>query len=67
MKPFYFTFGVGDPVNSHHYVVIMAPDSETAAKTMFELYGKKWAFQYRSAHEAGVEAYNLKLRKVHFA
>ena len=67
MKPFYFTFGVGDPVNHKHYVVIMAPNGEEAARTMFALYGKQWAFQYRSADEAGVEKWDLKLRKVHFA
>ena len=53
MKTFYFTFG---QVHTHSYngktldkdivVEMSAEDSTEARERMFELFGKKWAFQY---------------------
>ena len=44
-QTYYFTF-CGDSENSHRYRKIVAKDYHRAREKMFELHGKKWAFQY---------------------
>lgn len=41
----YFTFGVGQEL-AGHVQPIMADSPEAAREKMFEVHGKKWAFQY---------------------
>lgn len=55
----YFTFGVGQEL-AGHVQPIKAESAEAARAKMFEVYGKKWAFQYSE------EAY-LKARLEGFA
>ena len=45
MKKFYFTFGVSHPYRLQ-YVMILAPDLDTARTMMFAAHGNKWAFPY---------------------
>lgn len=45
-KKFYFTFGVGDPIHAHKYVVIESDNYEKARSKMFKLFGSNWAFDY---------------------
>lgn len=49
----YFTFGCGQK-NAGKYVVLYGTCQSTRDK-MFELFGDKWAFQYKTAEAAGVE------------
>lgn len=41
----YFTFGIGHEF-AGHVQPIKADSPEAARQKMFEVYGKKWAFQY---------------------
>lgn len=41
----YFTFGMGHEL-AGHVQPIMAENPEAAREKMFEVHGKKWAFQY---------------------
>ena len=58
-KPYYYTFG-----SDHHladcYTVIAAESIDKAREKMVGCYGAKWAFEYRSAEEAGVEKWGLR-------
>ena len=58
MKKWWFTFGCGQP-HENCYHVIEAENSNEARKKMFERFGTKWAMQYDSAEDAGVEEFNL--------
>ena len=58
MKAYYFTFGCGQP-HENCYHVIETESSGEARKLMFERFGHKWAMQYNSAEEAGVDKFNL--------
>jgi hypothetical protein len=42
---YYFTFGQKHPLKDH-WVRIVAPNESLARKTMFEIFGDKWAFSY---------------------
>lgn len=58
MAKWYFTFGSNHKYpNSYH--VIEAETSADAREEMFRDFGDKWAMQYDSAEEAGVERWNL--------
>lgn len=46
MENFYFTFGVGDPINKNKFIVIQADSYLEARNKMFDLFGNKWAFCY---------------------
>lgn len=59
MGKWYFTFGSGQPHEGCYYV-IEAENPELARWKMFERFGTKWAIQYDSAEEAGVEEFNLR-------
>lgn len=59
MKKYYFTFGFGQP-HENCYHVIEANNSVEARAKMFERFSDKWAFQYESAEEAGVEKFGLR-------
>jgi hypothetical protein len=53
----YFTFGSGHK-HPNGYVKIHGTFDE-ARQEMCNRFGEKWAFQYRTAEDAGVDAYNL--------
>ena len=64
MNKYYFTFGTnhfteGGTNLSNFYVVIEAESYYEAREKMFDVRGDKWAFQYESAEEAGVERFYL--------
>ena len=59
MNKYYFTFGSGQKYEGC-YVVIEAENAYDARQEMFQRYGKKWGFMYKSAEEAGVERWGLK-------
>ncbi len=54
----WFTFGYGHP-HENCYHVIESETKEGCRKLMFERYSNKWARQYDSAEEAGVERFKL--------
>ena len=58
-KDWYFTFGYGHDPGIGFYAVFHGTEAEAREK-MFEAYGRRWAFQYGSAEEAGVVKYNLR-------
>lgn len=64
-KDYYFTFGFGhvDPGSglslANCYTVIRGTFN-SARDEMVARYGNKWAFQYGSAEEAGVERWGLR-------
>ena len=61
MKEFIFTFGIGiDEPNRSGYHVVQAPDKGRAREIMVERFGLKWAFQYSSRDDAGVNEFNLR-------
>ncbi len=55
---FWFTFGCGQP-HENCYHVIVAENSEEARKNMFQQFGTRWAMQYDSAEDAGVDRFGL--------
>ena len=55
-KQWWFTFGFGH-AHPNGYVVISGRDKEDARLNMVERFGQKWAFQYNSAKEAGVDQF----------
>ena len=59
MKKWYFTFGFGQP-HEGCYHIIKTNNSEDARDEMFKRFGTKWAMQYDSAEEAGVEEFHLR-------
>lgn len=46
LQTWYFTFGVGDPVNAGRYVVVRDATFADARAQMVEAFGRAWAFQY---------------------
>lgn len=61
MNTFYGTFGDGQPYRKH-YVLIIAPDRETARQMMFEAHGNKFCCVYDERESAQkVEPYNYDL------
>lgn len=58
MKDYIFTFGYGTNL-AGCFVRIPAESSEEARTKMFDHYGPRWAFQYDSEEQAGVQRYNL--------
>ena len=60
LKPYYFTFGVGQGC-AGHYVIINAFGPEEARERMNELFPNNWSSMYESAEEAGVERWGYKL------
>lgn len=65
MKDFYFTFGFGQHMGTSQislrgcYTIIRDWTFNGALKTMVERRGNKWASDYGSAEEAGVDRYGL--------
>jgi len=66
MKEWIFTFGF-DHVNpltgkslANHFCRIYADSATAAREEMVRRWGRKWAFQYNSEEEAGVERWNLR-------
>lgn len=57
-QDWYFTFGFGHEY-PNGYTVINGTYYE-AREEMIRRFGRKWAMQYESAEEAGVEKYGLK-------
>ena len=57
-QDWYFTWGFGYEYPNCYYIIHGTFGS--ARERMFEVFGPKWAFQYRSADEAGVDRFNLK-------
>ena len=63
LKPYYFTFGWGQP-NQGHYIKVWAEDEVKARTLMFKNFGPSWAFSYteeewlKSATE-GCRFYNM--------
>ena len=57
-KDYYFTFGFGQG-HDNCYVVIHGT-YQSARERMFEVWGSKWAMQYDSADDAGVDEFNLR-------
>ncbi len=65
MKDFYFTFGYGQVPGIGWYAIVKANDmAEAAEKMVTRLGNNRWALSYRSAEDAGVERFNLKLWEV---
>ena len=62
MHKYVFTFGYGQRYKGMFYEIV-AEDSEAARVEMFRLFGDKWAMQYNSREEAGVEQFNLRQLK----
>ena len=65
MKQYIFTFGFGHHCRcgarlANMYVRVEAENYEQARKTMVAEWRTKWAFQYESKEEAGVEKFNLR-------
>ncbi len=58
-QDWYFTFGCGQNPGLGYYVKIYGT-ATSAREEMVKRYGQKFAFQYGSADEAGVDKYNLK-------
>jgi len=58
MKEYFFTFGIGQPLEGC-YTTVRASSMEEARQMMFEEYGSKWAFCYESAMAAGVHRFDL--------
>jgi hypothetical protein len=58
MNKWYFTFGFGQ-VYANCYTTIEAQNKITARMKMINKCGPKWAFQYDSAEDAGVEEFGL--------
>jgi hypothetical protein len=58
MRKWYFTFGFGQ-VYANCYTTIRAQNKITARLRMFNKCGRKWAFQYDSAEDAGVKEFGL--------
>ena len=58
MNKWYFTFGFGQ-VYANCYTTIEAHNKITARMKMMNKCGTKWAFQYDSAEDAGVEEFGL--------
>lgn len=58
-RPFYFTFGHGQP-HFGYYHKIMAIETTEALDIMFLRFGTKWSMMYESEEAAGVKEYNLK-------
>ena len=61
---FYFTFGADhkDPITRESMArkfLAVPGDIEQSRRLMLFFYGRKWASQYPSKREAGVERYNL--------
>jgi len=58
-----FTFGTDHVTDTgmslFGYYTVIDGDYEQARKQMFEARGPKWAFQYETEEEAGVERFNL--------
>jgi len=57
-----FTFGYGQ-LHQGGYTVIEAETRNECRKEMHHRYGRKWAFQYDSEEDAGVERFGLRLIK----
>jgi len=58
----YFTFGCGQE-HAGKYVVLFGTCQSTRDE-MWKLFGEKWAFQYKTAEEAGVEKWSYKKLEV---
>jgi hypothetical protein len=58
-KPYYFTFGWGQPHYGKYYLIHAQTDREAVAE-MNRRFGQVWANYYMSARDAGVQEYNLK-------
>ena len=56
-QDWWFTFGWGQP--HHNCYVIIHGTRESARQEMIIRYGQRWAMQYGSAKEAGVETFKL--------
>ena len=54
-----FTFGYAQKYQ-HHYVVIEGKDRNDCRSKMFAIFGKKWAFQYDTEEQAGIEKWKVK-------
>ena len=57
-QDWYFTFGFGHQY-PNCYTVIHGTMGE-AREEMVRRHGDKWAFQYRTAYDAGVNRFNLR-------
>lgn len=70
---FYFTFGIGSAL-VQRYVVIEDVNSFQARRTMFEMFGERWAFEYSewywthdrdgSVYEGGSQATKYRLSEL---
>ena len=58
-QDWYFTFGFGHTPNQNGYIVLRGTCKSTYDE-MHRRYGDKWAFQYRSAEDAGVDRFGLR-------
>lgn len=58
-QDWYFTFGVGHYPPPGRYIVIRGT-MESSRLEMIARFGQRWAFQYESAEEAGVEKWGLR-------
>lgn len=55
-----FTFGMGHPLFKNHYIVIRADTKEECRNIMQSTFGSKWAFQYDTKEDAGVDRWDMK-------
>lgn len=58
MQEFIFTFTQISPLKDHYFVIV-AENEGLARAEMFDTFGSKWAFCYKSREEAGVSKFNL--------
>lgn len=59
LKTYYFTFMQRQVELKNSYAKIIAPTNIAAREIMFALFSDRWAFQYNSEEEAGVNEFNL--------
>lgn len=57
VKTYYFTFTSSSELHSHY--VAIKDSYGNARNRMHNIFGDRWAFQYHSKEEAGVEKFNL--------